>query len=192
MTQIELMNRPQGRQVLEGQLQQGQDGWEQVDAEQLVDIPKPSENDPKVIQAGVDFILESVVFGATDATIQAFEDAEEAIAGLILTKAVYEYTIGSKCRDRFPAFLHEELVKEIETLRKDPEFKALLGKPETPETVKGKLVDVLGDLQKFIADPEDAEIKSVFLKMKIATASSLGNNMLLTKCWPLAVTQIGA
>lgn len=142
--------------------------------------PLPSQKyDPK-INEGANFIIEHVLRGASNSTIDLFKQCDSSTLVFILSKAIYIYTAGNKKNDPIPNFFKERSKEAILALREELKDTATLQH-------LGNLHETLDQFEK---EPETIEVQAASNKLKNIAWSELQGGFLATKCFARAIQKL--
>lgn len=132
----------------------------------------------EMIDLGAQFIRDEILAGVSDQTLQQFKQLESGIYMFVLTKAVFIYAAGSKCKENIPSFFKPNTRNFIATFRSEIlDQDVLIG-----------LRELTQDYDKFKGDPSNKDIKSAFDRLRTIAAEELQGGLFVTACCEQAAT----
>lgn len=133
----------------------------------------------KIVDEGANFIFEHVISGADANTKTLIQDTDPDMYMFVVTKAVFVYAVGSKCKDPVPAFFKPETCNSILRLRQSAYDAA---------TIK-QLQQATSTPAGFETGPQDANAKSAFTDLRSIASEELQNSLFATRCWQKAINR---
>lgn len=148
----------------------------------LIPIQRAGEAGLAMIDQGAEFIIQDVLSGASNETLELFKDMDPSIFMFILTKAVYIYVAGSKCNDEIPRFFKEDTKNGILALRSELK--------DRDREVLQQLRELTTDPKQFETEPRSDSAKSAFNKLRNIASEESQGGLFIRSCWQKAVATL--
>ena len=158
------------------------------------DAPIPEFNDipfervpEKIKEDGADFLVNDIFAGASSKLLEQLSESHPGLFALTLTKALFLYTIGSKCNASIPEFFKEETGIEILALRVQFAPKVMENNQIIPA-----ILAVFQDVDAYEKCLEEKSVAGAILQQlsRLAHTNELQNSVLLQVSWERALERL--